>query len=45
MTAFTKLFYYFSKNKSRTLDCWKEVVDFKQAVIEEQKKFVATHQK
>lgn len=34
-----------SKNKDRSLDCWKEVVDFKQAVTEEQKKFIAAHQK
>ncbi|KAI9329693.1 hypothetical protein BD770DRAFT_449626 [Pilaira anomala] len=32
------------KNKSRSLDCWKEVSEFKHAVAEEQKKFVA-HQK
>ncbi|CAO3610033.1 unnamed protein product [Mucor hiemalis] len=34
----------YNKNKDRSLDCWKEVVDFKQAVTEEQKKFVAAHQ-
>ncbi|KAI7904071.1 uncharacterized protein BX663DRAFT_551124 [Cokeromyces recurvatus] len=35
----------YNKNKSRSLDCWKEVDNFKQAVAEEQKKFVAAHQK
>ncbi|GAA5808676.1 hypothetical protein MFLAVUS_002070 [Mucor flavus] len=34
----------YDKNKSRSLDCWKEVTEFKHAVAEEQKKFVA-HQK
>ncbi|KAI9483197.1 MAG: hypothetical protein EXX96DRAFT_557256 [Benjaminiella poitrasii] len=39
-----KVIACYNNNKSRSLDCWKEVADFKQAVAEEQKKFVATHQ-
>ncbi|KAL9541250.1 hypothetical protein MBANPS3_009231 [Mucor bainieri] len=35
----------YNNNKSRSLDCWKEVANFKEAVAEEQKKFVAAHQK
>ncbi|KAK4521160.1 uncharacterized protein ATC70_013105 [Mucor velutinosus] len=35
----------YNNNKSRSLDCWKEVAKFKEAVAEEQKKFVAAHQK
>ncbi|KAG2195480.1 uncharacterized protein EV154DRAFT_526092 [Mucor mucedo] len=34
----------YNNNKSRTLDCWKQVENFKQAVTEEQKKFVGAHQ-
>ncbi|KAI8974985.1 hypothetical protein BDB01DRAFT_805609 [Pilobolus umbonatus] len=34
----------YRNNPSRTLDCWKEVAEFKDAVAEEQKKFIATHQ-
>lgn len=34
----------YNSNKSRTLNCWQEVVDFKQAVSEEQKKFIGAHQ-
>ncbi|KAG2192408.1 hypothetical protein INT46_007887 [Mucor plumbeus] len=34
----------YNNNKSRSLDCWKEVANFKEAVAEEQKKFVAAHQ-
>ncbi|KAI8349399.1 hypothetical protein BD560DRAFT_410289 [Blakeslea trispora] len=32
----------FKKNKDRSLDCWEEVANFKQAVAEEQKKFIGT---
>ncbi|OBZ91388.1 MICOS complex subunit mic19 [Choanephora cucurbitarum] len=36
----------FKKNKDRSLDCWEEVASFKQAVAEEQKKFIgSTYQK
>lgn len=39
------LFPFYSNNKSRSLDCWKQVANFKEAVAEEQKKFIAVHQK
>ncbi|CAO3637044.1 unnamed protein product [Mucor fragilis] len=35
----------YNNNKSRSLDCWKQVANFKEAVAEEQKKFIAVHQK
>lgn len=44
LTHFTLFIFIFSSNKSRTLNCWQEVVDFKQAVSEEQKKFIGAHQ-
>ncbi|KAG1470173.1 hypothetical protein G6F56_002838 [Rhizopus delemar] len=34
----------YRENKDKSLNCWKQVVDFKQAVLEEQKKFISkTH--
>lgn len=36
------LFMLYRKNKDRSLDCWEEVANFKQAVAEEQKKFIGT---
>ena len=44
LTRFISIFLKKSNNKSRSLDCWKEVANFKEAVAEEQKKFVAAHQ-
>ncbi|KAI8636673.1 hypothetical protein BD408DRAFT_425756 [Parasitella parasitica] len=35
----------YKKNQDRPLDCWEEVEQFKHAVAEEQKKFIATHQR
>ncbi|GAN02208.1 DUF1690 domain-containing protein [Mucor ambiguus] len=35
----------YKKNQDRPLDCWEEVEQFKYAVAEEQKKFIATHQR
>ncbi|KAI9477768.1 MAG: hypothetical protein EXX96DRAFT_568111 [Benjaminiella poitrasii] len=40
-----ELIVCYKKNQSRPLDCWEEVERFKEAVVEEQKKFVATHQR
>ncbi|CAO3660527.1 hypothetical protein G6F70_002154 [Rhizopus microsporus] len=36
-----KVIACYNNNKDRSLDCWKEVIDFKQAVLDEQKKFVS----
>ncbi|KAI8884521.1 hypothetical protein K501DRAFT_217363 [Backusella circina FSU 941] len=34
----------YNNNPNRSLDCWKDVANFKAAVLEEQKKFVSAHQ-
>ncbi|KAG0747626.1 hypothetical protein G6F57_004083 [Rhizopus arrhizus] len=34
----------YKNNKDRSLDCWQEVLNFKQAVLEEQKKFISKTQ-
>ncbi|CEP16506.1 hypothetical protein [Parasitella parasitica] len=35
----------YKNNQDRPLDCWEQVENFKSAVAEEQKKFIATHQR
>ncbi|GAA5808642.1 hypothetical protein MFLAVUS_002035 [Mucor flavus] len=40
-----ELIVCYKNNQSRPLDCWEQVEKFKSAVANEQKKFVASHQR